>query len=158
MAMTTVEKSVDVDVPVRAAYNQWTQFESFPNFMEGVEDVRQLDDKHLHWRAKIGGHDKEWNAVINEQVPDERIAWHSTDGAENAGTVIFQPMTDAQTRVTLRLGYDPEGFVENVGDKLGFVSRQVEHDLDRFKRFVEERGTETGGWRGEIHRGETRPA
>jgi uncharacterized membrane protein len=121
--------------------------------MEGVEMVQQLDDKHLHWRAKIGGHEKEWNAVINEQVPDERITWHSTDGAENAGEVKFQPLDMSKTRVTLKLGYDPEGFVENVGDKLGFVSRQVDGDLDRFKKYIEEQGAATGGWRGEIHHG-----
>jgi uncharacterized membrane protein len=155
MAMTTVEKTVDVDVPVSTAYNQWTQFESFPHFMEGVENVQQLDDTRLHWRAKVGGQEREWDAVINEQVPDERIAWHSTSGSENAGTVMFQPMASSKTRVTLRLGYDPEGFVENVGDKLGFVSRQVDGDLDRFKKFVEERGAETGAWRGEVHRAET---
>ncbi len=153
MAMTTVEKSIEVEVPVRAAYDQWTQFEDFPRFMEGVEVVQQLDDKHLHWRAKIGGHEKEWDAVIGEQIPDERITWHSTSGAENAGEVKFQPVDMARTRVTLKLGYDPEGFVENVGDKLGFVSRQVDDDLDHFKKFIEERGAATGGWRGEIHHG-----
>jgi uncharacterized membrane protein len=154
MSMTTVEKTIDVDVPEQAAYNQWTQFEQFPEFMDGVESVRQLDDTHLHWRAKVGGKEKEWNAVINEQVPDERISWHSIDGAENAGEVRFHELNSSKTRVTLRLGYDPEGFVENVGDKLGFVSRQVEKDLENFKRFVEERGAATGSWRGEVHKGQ----
>src|SRR6478672_12269731 len=154
MAMTTVEKSIDINVPLHAAYNQWTQFEEFPNFMEGGESVRQLDDSHLHWRAKVGGNEKEWDAIINEQIPDERITWHSISGAENAGEVQFHPVDGDKTRVTLRLGYDPEGFIENIGDKLGFVSRQVDNDLEHFKEFVEERGSATGGWRGEVHKGE----
>ncbi|MGI8553734.1 MAG: SRPBCC family protein [Dehalococcoidia bacterium] len=152
--METTEKSVEVNVPLRMAYNQWTQFESFPHFMDGVEEVKQLDDKRLHWKAKLYGKEAEWDAVIAEQVPDERIAWHSTSGAQNAGTVLFHRLTDKQTKVTLRLGYDPEGILENLGDKLGLVSRQVEGDLERFKKFVEDRQGETGAWRGEVHRGE----
>jgi uncharacterized membrane protein len=154
MAMTTVEKSIDINVPVHTAYNQWTQFEEFPRFMEGVEAVRQLDDTHLHWRAKIAGNEKEWDSIINEQVPDERITWHSVSGAENAGEVQFHPVDGDKTRVTLRLGYDPEGFIENVGDKLGFVSRQVDNDLEHFKDYIEERGSATGSWRGEVHGGQ----
>ena len=155
MAMTEVEKTIEVDVPVRTAYNQWTQFEEFPKFMEGVEDVRQTDDTHLHWRAKIGGRQEEWDAIINEQIPDQRITWHSIRGAENAGEVCFFPEGEMRTRVRLKLGYDPEGFIQNVGDKLGFVSRQVQDDLDHFKEFVESRGAETGSWRGEVHHGGT---
>jgi uncharacterized membrane protein len=156
VAKKEIEKSIDVEVPVRTAYDQWTQFESFPNFMEGVEEVRQLDDKHLHWRAKVGGKEEEWDAVIAEQVPDQRIAWHSITGAENAGTVLFHRVTDQKTRVDLILGYDPEGIVENIGDKLGVVSRQVEGDLERFKKFIEDRRTPTGAWRGEIHQQEVK--
>ena len=149
--MAQVEKSVEVDVPVRVAYNQWTQFEEFPRFMEGVEEVRQLDDKRLHWRAKVAGKTEEWDALITEQTPDQMVAWRSTTGAENSGAISFQPLGADRTRVTARIGYDPAGIVETAGDKLGFVSRRVEGDLKRFKEFVEGRGVETGAWRGEIH-------
>jgi len=149
--MPTVKKSVEVDVPVRVAYDQWTQFEEFPRFMDGVQEVQQLDDKRLHWRAKLYGKEQEWEAVIAEQVPDERVAWHSTTGAQNAGTVLFHRITDKRTRVTLKLGYDPQGVLEHVGDILGLVSHTVESDLEHFKKFIEERQTETGAWRGEIH-------
>jgi uncharacterized membrane protein len=148
--MSQVMKSIDVNVPVRTAYNQWTQFESFPHFMEGVQEVRQLDDKRLHWRANIAGKEEEWNAEITEQEPDQRVAWTSISGASNAGVVTFHRLGEGQTRVTLQLDYDPEGVVENVGDALGFVSRRVEGDLERFKEFIERRGQETGAWRGEI--------
>jgi uncharacterized membrane protein len=154
--MAKIEKSIDVHVPVRTAYDQWTQFEEFPRFMEGVEEVRQLDDKRLHWRAKIGGKEEEWDAEITEQLPDERVAWRSTSGAENAGVVTFHHIDANTTRVMLQLEYDPEGVVENVGDALGVVSRRVEGDLKRFKEFIEGRGTETGAWRGEIRRPENR--
>ena len=148
--MASVEKSIDVHVPVRTAYNQWTQFEEFPQFMQGVEEVRQLDDKRLHWRASIAGKTEEWDAEITEQVPDMRVAWTNTTGARNAGVVTFHRLDDTTTRVMLQLDYDPEGVVENVGDALGFVSRRVEGDLERFKEFVEARGQETGAWRGTI--------
>ena len=149
--MAHVEKSIEVNVPVRTAYNQWTQFESFPQFMEGVEEVRQLDDKHLHWRAKIAGKTEEWNADITQQQPDQMVAWRSTSGAENAGMVTFTPLTSDRTRVNLALDYTPEGPVEKAGDLLGMVSRRVEGDLKRFKDFIESRGMATGAWRGEIH-------
>ncbi len=149
--MASIEKSIEVKVPVHTAYNQWTQFEEFPAFMEGVEEVVQVDDSHLHWRASIGGMAREWDAEIREQVPDEKVIWLATDGRENAGMVKFDSLGPALTRVHLEMSYDPEGFSENVGDKLGFVSRRVEGDLERFKDFIERRGAETGGWRGEIH-------
>jgi uncharacterized membrane protein len=149
--MDTVEKSIVVDVPVSTAYNQWTQFEEFPQFMEGVEEVKQLDDKRLHWRANIAGKDVSWEAEITEQTPDKHVAWRSTTGAHNAGAVGFLPEGTDQTRVTLRLEYEPEGFFENIGSALGFVDRRVEGDLERFKTFIESRGSETGAWRGEIH-------
>ena len=148
--MASIVKTIDVNVPVRTAYNQWTQFEEFPHFMQGVEQVKQLDDKRMHWKADIGGKEKEWDAVITEQTPDQRVAWTSTTGADNAGVVTFHRLDENTTRVTLQLDYDPDGLVEEIGDKLGFVSRRVEGDLERFKKFIESRGVETGAWRGEI--------
>jgi uncharacterized membrane protein len=150
MLMSIIEKSIEVNVPVRSAYNQWTQFEEFPKFMDGVQEVRQLDDTHLHWKASIGGKDKQWNAVITEQRPDERIAWKSTDGAKNAGVVTFHRLSDQKSKVMLQMDYEPEGAVENVGDAVGAVSRRVAGDLERFKTFIESRGQETGAWRGEV--------
>ena len=152
--MNTVEKSIVVDVPIRTAYNQWTQFEEFPQFMEGIEQVQQVGDKHTHWRANIAFKSVEWDADIIEQTPDERVSWRSTTGAYNAGTVSFLPEGSDQTRVTLRLEYEPEGFFENVGSALGLVDSRVESDLKRFKEFIEQRGRETGAWRGEIHGGQ----
>ena len=148
--MATIEESIDVDVPIRTVYNQWTQFEEFPRFMNGVQEVRQLDDRRLHWRAEVGGVDKEWNAEITEQLPDQRIAWRSTSGARNAGVVTFHHITDNTTRVMLQLDYDPEGVVENVGDAVGAVGMRVRGDLARFKEFIEARQRETGAWRGTI--------
>jgi uncharacterized membrane protein len=148
--MATIEKSIDVDVPVRTAYNQWTQFEEFPRFMEGVREVRQLDDRRLLWRATVAGKDKEWEAEITEQTPDQRIAWTSRSGARNAGVVTFHRLGDDLTRIMLQVDYDPEGVVENVGDALGVVQSRVAGDLERFKRFIESRGRETGAWRGEV--------
>jgi uncharacterized membrane protein len=150
--MSTIEQSIDVNVPVHTAYNQWTQFEEFPRFMEGVEEVRQLEDRRLHWRANIGGRVEEWDAVITEQHPDERIAWKNTTGAPNAGVVTFHRLADTKTRIMLQMEYDPQGVVENLGDLLGVVSRRVANDLERFKDFIEARGHETGAWRGEVER------
>jgi uncharacterized membrane protein len=150
----SIEKQIEVSVPVHVAYNQWTQFEEFPRFMEGVKEVRQLDDKRLHWRAVVGGKEIEWDAEIIEQVPDHKIAWRSISGVRNDGLVTFDKRAENKTAVTLHLDYDPEGIVENVGDKLGVVSHRVEGDLKRFKGFVESLGTETGAWRGEIHSGQ----
>jgi uncharacterized membrane protein len=150
--MSTIEQSIDVNVPVRTAYNQWTQFEEFPRFMEGVEAVRQLDQQRLHWRANIGGRVEEWEALITEQHPDERIAWKNTTGATNAGVVTFHRLSDTKTRVMLQMEYDPQGVVENLGDMLGVVSRRVANDLERFKEFIEAQGQETGAWRGEVER------
>ena len=150
--MTTTEKSVEVNVPVQVAYNQWTQFESFPSFMKGVKEVRQIDDTHLHWRAEIGGKEKEWDAVITEQLPDQRIAWTAESGDRNAGVVTFHHINDNTTRVMLQLDYEPEGLVEQAGSALGLVGGQVEGDLDRFKEFIEQRGSETGQWRGSVTR------
>ena len=149
--MSTIEKSVQVAVPVSTAYDQWTQFESFSQFMEGVESVRQLDDKHLHWKAEIGGVTREWDAEIVDQVPDERITWRAVEGAQNKGTVSFtQDQMAKTTQVTLRLEYEPEGAVEKTGDVLKIVDMRAKGDLERFKDFIEHRGTETGAWRGEV--------
>jgi uncharacterized membrane protein len=148
--MATVEKTIDVDRPLKTVYNQWTQFESFPKFMQGVEDVHQLDDKRLHWKADIGFVEREWDAEITEQVPDQTIAWRSIGDVRNDGRVSFQPITDDRTRVTVRFDYDPHGFTEKAGEKLGIVDQRVEGDLKRFKEFIESRGAETGAWRGEI--------
>ena len=153
--MERFESSIVVDCPVRTVYNQWTQFEEFPRFMEGVEEVRQLDDTHQHWRAVVGGKTKEWDAELVEQVPDQRIAWRSTSGAPNAGTVSFMPADGDRTRVTLELEYDPQGLTENIGDALGFVTRHVERTLNDLKEFIEAHGRETGAWRGEVHGGRT---
>lgn len=148
--MASIEKSIDVKAPLTAVYNQWTQFEEFPRFMEGVKSVTQNGDDQLHWVAQIGGKEKEWDARITEQTPDQRVAWCSEDGAENAGVVTFHRISDDTTKVMLQIDYDPDGVVESAGDKLGFVGRSVDGDLTRFKEFIEERGRETGGWRGSI--------
>jgi uncharacterized membrane protein len=148
--MERIEKSIEVDVPLRTAYNQWTQFEEFPKFMEGVEEVRQLDEKRNFWRAQIAGKQIEWETEIYEQIPDNRVAWRSTTGEPNAGTVSFQAIGPERTRVNLVIDYQPVGIVEKVGDALGIVSGRVEGDLKRFKKFIEERGAATGAWRGEI--------
>jgi uncharacterized membrane protein len=150
MTESRIEKSIDIDVPVRTAYDQWTQFEEFPTFMEGVESVHQLDDRRLHWRAEVGGKTLEWDAEIVEQQPDMRIAWRSTTGPKNAGVVSFYRLADDRCRATLQVDYEPRGFVETVGDWFGVMSRRVEGDLERFKKFIEERGVETGAYRGTI--------
>lgn len=150
--MASIVKIVDVNVPVRTTYNQWTQFETFPRFMEGVKEVKQLDDRRLHWRAEIGGREEEWDAEITEQIPDTRIAWRSLGGAPNAGVVTFHRLSDQATRVTAQIDYEPKGVIENIGDTLGVLSNRVEGDLERFKEFIENRGQETGAWRGEIPR------
>src|SRR5918995_2629586 len=150
---TTVDKSVEVNVPVTTAYNQWTQFEEFPRFMGGVQEVRQLDDKRLHWVAEIAGVKREWDARILEQVPDQKVAWAATEGATNAGAVYFQPIGTDRTMVRLSLEYEPEGLVERAGDKLNIVEKQAEADLEKFKAYIESRDTETGAWRGSIDEG-----
>jgi uncharacterized membrane protein len=146
--MARVQKLIEVDVPVFTAYNQWTQFEEFPRFMDGVRSVTQLDDRHLRWEAEIGGREKVWEAEIEEQIPDTRIIWRSIDGEDNAGQVMFAPTDDgAGTRIWLEMSYSPDGFLESVGDVLGFMNRRVEGDLKRFKEFIEDRRLETGAYR-----------
>ena len=148
--MSNIEEHVDVDVPVRAAYNQWTQFEEFPKFMEGVEEIRQIDDTHVHWHTKIAGVERKFDTEITEQHPDHRVAWHSTSGATNAGVVTFHKISDETTRVTVQIDIEPEGVVEKAGDALGLAKRRVKGDLGRFKELIESRGTETGAWRGNV--------
>ena len=148
--MSTVEESIDVHVPVRTAYNQWTQFEEFPRFMEGVEEIRQIDDTHVHWRTKIAGVEREFDTEITEQHPDERVAWRATQGTQHAGVVTFHHIDDGTTRVMLQMDTEPEGIVEQAGDKLGVLKRRVKGDLGRFKEMIESRGDETGAWRGDV--------
>jgi hypothetical protein len=150
---TRVEESIQVDVPVSTAYNQWTQFEDFPYFMGGVKEVHQHDDQRLHWTAEIAGVRREWEATIVEQVPDQKIAWAATEGATNAGAVRFEPAGPGSTIVHLTLEYEPEGVVEQAGDKLGIVERQAKSDLKKFKELVEDEGYASGGWRGSVNEG-----
>jgi len=151
-----IMESVDVEVPVTTAYNQWTQFEEFPQFMEGIESIRQIDPQTLRWKASIGGVTKEWTARITEQTPDKRIAWTNVDGAANAGVVTFHRLSDSTCRVALQLDYEPEGVVENVGDMLGVVKRRTVGDLERFKKFIEDRGRASGAYRGTIRSADSR--
>ncbi|APY84657.1 MULTISPECIES: SRPBCC family protein [Streptomyces] len=150
--MSKVEESIEVDVPVSTAYNQWTQFETFPEFMDGVERIEQRTDTLTHWKTKIGGVEREFDAEITEQIPDERVAWTTTGGeAKQAGVVTFHRLDEGRTKVMLQLDHDPKGLADSVGDKLGFVKRQVTGDLKRFKQFIEKRdGIETGAWRGQV--------
>ncbi|MGX7825854.1 SRPBCC family protein [Actinokineospora sp. 24-640] len=150
--MGNITKSIDVEVPVSTAYNQWTQFESFPNFMEGVTEIRQIDDTHTRWVVEIAGVRREFDATITEQHPDERVAWAADDGPKHAGVVTFHRIDDTTSRVTVQMDIDPEGFIENVADKVGILDRRVKGDLDRFKTFIESRGHESGAWRGDVPR------
>jgi uncharacterized membrane protein len=151
--VASVQESVDVDVPIRVAYDQWTQFESFPNFMGGVERITQLDDTHTHWVTKVDGVTREFDAEITEQHPDQRIAWTSTSGeVKQAGVVTFHRLDDDKTRVMIQLDWEPQGLVEKAGAALGFDDRQVKADAQRFKEFIESRGAQTGSWRGEVDR------
>ena len=149
--MPRFEDSIEVAVPTQVAYDQWTQFEEFPKFMDGVERVVQRDDRTLDWTAEIAGRRTEWTAVITDQTPDTRIAWKSVTGDENAGAVLFEPLDAQHTKVTLKLDADPEGLIETAGANLGFLERRVKGDLERFKGFIESRDQPTGAWRGEIH-------
>ncbi|SDM53062.1 SRPBCC family protein [Streptomyces wuyuanensis] len=148
--MSQVEESVEVDVPVRTAYNQWTQFETFPEFMDGVERIDQLSDTLTHWTTSVDGVQRQFDAKITEQIPDERVAWTTVEGERLAGVVTFHRLSGTRTKIMLQMDFDPQGVAETVGDKLGFVRRQVTGDLERFKRFIESRGTETGAWRGDV--------
>jgi uncharacterized membrane protein len=150
--MSKVEESIELEVPVRTAYNQWTQFEEFPRFMEHVDEVRQLDDEHLHWRATVAGKTEEWDAEITEQIPDTRVAWKSTSGRDNAGAVDFHPLGDDRCQIMVSMDAEPEGAREKVADVTGMARRQVRADLERFKEMIESRGAESGAWRGSVDR------
>ena len=150
--MATIEQSMDVEVPIETAYNQWTQFEEFPQFMEGVEEIRQLDERRLHWVVEFGGSRHEWDAEITEQSPEERVAWRNTDGKDNAGVVTFHQLGDSRSKVMVQMDYVPEGIKEKVGAALGFDERGVKGDLARFKELIEKHGAESGAWRGEVAR------
>jgi uncharacterized membrane protein len=156
--MAEITKTIVVDRPVREVYNQWTQFEEFPRFMEGVTSVEQLSDTELRWDAEIGGVHRTWDATIVRQEPDQVVAWAATDGATNAGSVSFEPVGEDRTKVELRMDFEPNGVVESVGDLLGFVGRRAEGDLERFREFIEERANPTGGWRGTVRRGHVEPS
>lgn len=150
--MERIEKAIDVDCPVRTVYNQWTQFEEFPRFMDGVKEVKQLDDTHVRWHAELFGKDKQWDAEITEQVPDQRISWKSISGdAPNAGTVRFEPIGPERTLVRLIMAYEPQGAVEKTGDALGLLNLRVQNSVKNFKKYIEEQGGEDGAWRGEVH-------
>jgi len=148
--MADIVKYVNISCPVDKVYNQYTQFEEFPKFMSDVTSVRQLDDKRLHWVMDIAGVRREFHTEITEQIPEKRIAWKSLDGPEQSGVVTFHRLSDGETRVTLQLTYDAEGFAENVASGLGVVDYRVRQELENFKQFIETRGRETGTWRGEI--------
>jgi uncharacterized membrane protein len=149
--MAQVTSSIDVDVPVSRAYNQWTQFESFPHFLDFVESIVQVDDTHTRWKIKVGGAEREFDAVITEQHPDERIAWRSVGGDEDqAGVVTFHRLSEDSSRVTVQLDWEPTGFLENAGAALGADDRMIKKDLGKFKEFIESRGSETGAWRGDV--------
>ncbi|WP_251455407.1 SRPBCC family protein [Microbacterium sp. Marseille-Q6648] len=151
--MTSITESIDVDVPVTVAYNQWTQFESFPHFLDEVESITQLDDTHTHWKVNVGGADREFDAEITEQHPDERVAWKSTGGeTQHAGVVTFHKLSDTSSRVTVQLDWEPEGLVEKVGALVGAGSHAVKKDLKNFKEYIESRGGESGAWRGDVPR------
>jgi uncharacterized membrane protein len=148
--MPTIDETIDIDVPISTAYNQWTQFEEFPQFMGGVDEVRQLGDTLTHWKTSIGGVEREFDAEITEQEPDQVVAWRSIDGTTHEGHVSFEPLGATQTRVRVRTSWQPESLVEKAGAVVGADDRQVKADLKRFKEFIESRGVETGGWRGEV--------
>lgn len=153
--MSKVEQTIDVDVPLRNVYDQWTQFEEFPNFMEGVENVRQIDDRHCHWQTKVAGVRREFDTEIVDQLPDQRIAWRTTGGdVQQIGVVSFQPLDEAHTRVRLAMDVEPTGMAEKAADAMGILDRRVKGDLKRFKGFIEEHGDATGGWRGRLRPGE----
>ncbi|MFD8547290.1 SRPBCC family protein [Streptomyces sp. NPDC059649] len=156
--MSTVKETVDVEVPVRTVYNQWTQFEEFPQFMEGVEEIRQIDDRHNHWTTKIGGIRREFDTEIIDQLPDERIAWRTTAGdTRQRGVVSFQRLDDSHTRVQLVMEVEPTGAAEKTADMTGLIDRRTKGDLRRFKEYIEQRARETGAWRGRIRPGGSGP-
>ena len=152
--MASIQESIDVQVPVRTAYNQWTQFEEFPRFMEGVKSVTQQDDTHLQWVAEVGGTEHSWTAEITEQRPDQLVGWRAIEGHGTSGVVTFEPLGENETRVTVQMDHETEGLKEQLGTMLGVDSRRVKSDLERFKDLVESQGVESGAWRGEVEQGQ----
>ena len=148
---SAIIEAIEVNVPDNVAYNQFTQFEDLPQFMNSVKEIRQLDDKRLHWKANVAGEDKEWDAEITEQIPDKRIAWRSIGGVRNGGVVTFHKISDNVTRITLQMDYQPEGVLEQIGDALGAVRMEARSNLSNLKELLEKRGSETGAWRGKIN-------
>jgi uncharacterized membrane protein len=148
--MQRVEREIEVNRPLRAVYDQWTQFKDFPRFMPGVTAVQQIDDTHLHWKALVWGKAEEWDAEITEQEPDKRISWKTVSGVYSAGTVRFDAIDDSRTRVRLAMAYRPRGAIETAGDAIGLVDAHVMRALGQFKQFIEQRQVPTGGWRGEV--------
>jgi uncharacterized membrane protein len=149
--MAQIIETVDVEVPVRTAYNQWTQFESFPKFLDFIETIDQQDDTHTHWKVNIAGQEREFDTVISEQHPDERVAWTSTGGeVDHAGVVTFHKLSDTTSRVTVQIDWEPEGIVEKIGSAVGVPTHAVKKDLEKFKEFIESQGSETGAWRGDV--------
>ncbi|GAA1180644.1 SRPBCC family protein [Pseudonocardia alaniniphila] len=155
--MTKIQESIDVAVPASTAYNQWTQFESFPDFMDGVERIEQVTPTRTHWVTRIAGVEREFEAEITEQHPDERIAWKTDDGTHQAGVVTFHRLDDTHTRVMLQLDHEPQGLTEKAGDALGIIQKRTKGDLKNFKQFIENRGHEEGGWRGDVGRSPQQP-
>jgi uncharacterized membrane protein len=151
--MASIQESIDVQAPLSTVYNQWTQFEEFPQFMEGVKSVTQLDDTHLRWVAEVGGQEHEWTAEITEQRPDERVAWKAIEGHGNSGVVTFHRLGEGETRATVQIEHETEGMMEALGSAIGADSRRVQGDLERFKELIEGRGAESGAWRGEVEQG-----
>jgi uncharacterized membrane protein len=151
--MAHIREDIEVEVPVTTAYNQWTQFEEFPKFMENVESVRQIDDAHLRWVAEIGGQKQEWTAEITRQEPDRVVAWRSTDGKGTSGEVLFESLGSDRTQIELTMTWEPEGVLESLGEKVGADTLGVKRDLQNFKELIESRGVETGAWRGEVIEG-----
>ena len=151
--MASVTQSIDVEVPISTVYNQWTQFESFPEFMGGVDEITQFDDIHTHWVISVAGVQREFDAEITEQHPEERVAWKSTDGTTHAGVITFHRLSESTTRVTAQIDWEPDSLAEKAGSAVGVDDRQVKADLARFKEFIEKRGAETGAWRGNVEAG-----
>lgn len=156
--MSAIEESIEIQSPVRTVYDHWTQFENFPKFMEGVTEVRQLDETHLHWIAEIAGHRHEWDAEVTEQKPDERVAWKNVDGKSNAGVVTFHRIDEDKTKVMVQMDFVPEGVIEKIGNALGAPDRRVKGDLERFREMVEAGHEQPDGWRGQVtHPDESSP-
>ncbi len=149
--MTQIIETIDVDVPVTTAYNQWTQFEEFPRFLKHIESITQKNDTMLHWKVNVGGQVREFDAEIAEQHPDERVAWNSTGGeVDHAGVVTFHKLDDSKSRVTVQIDWEPESLLEKIGAAAGAGNRAVKNALEDFKKYIESQGSADGAWRGDV--------